>query len=60
MQSLRDYYDREFNVRLMPFSKDKKGWQQLIDVVEYLSSEIHVGATLPLAKRLEMEALLND
>ncbi len=58
MRSLGDYYLQEFNVRLLPFSKDQSGRNQLIEVVEYLSREIPVGGVLPTEKRRAMEALL--
>jgi len=58
MRGLSDYYLNEFNVRLLPFSKDQSGWHQLIEVVEHLSRQIPVGGVLPTQQRLEMEALL--
>jgi len=58
MRSFRQYYLRECNVALLPYSKDARGWEQLIDVVQYLSSEIPIGGLLPSQKRLAMEALL--
>lgn len=58
MRSLGDYYLQEFNVRLLPFSKDLSGHGQLIEVLEYLSREIPVDEVLPSEKRLAMEALL--
>lgn len=57
-RSLRDYYLREFNVRLLPFSKDQNGWNQLIHVIEYLAKQIPVSGVLPSQQRLEMEGLL--
>jgi hypothetical protein len=58
MRSLEDYYLREFNIRLLPFSKDQAGWSQLVAVAEHLAREIPVGGVLPSQQRLEMEALL--
>lgn len=58
MRSFRDYYLRECNIRLLPFSKDRKGWEQLPDVLEYLAAEIPVRDVLPSQQRLEMRALL--
>lgn len=60
MHSLRDYYLREFDIALLPFSRDQKNWAQLIDVVEHLAATIPVGSVLPSAARLAMEALLDD
>lgn len=58
MRSLQEYYLREFNVRLLPFSRDEKGWHQLIDVLEYLAREIPVHGILPAQQRHELEELL--
>ena len=58
MRSFRDYYLRECNIGLLPFSKDQKGWRQLVEVLEYLAREIPVGGLLPTQQRLEMDALL--
>lgn len=58
MRSLRDYYLNECGIRLLPFSKDQRGWHQLIDVIEYLATEIRVGALQVSARLREMEGLL--
>jgi SIR2-like domain len=58
MRSFRDYYLRECNIQLLPFSKDQKGWHQLVEVLEYLAAEIPVGGVLPSQQRLEMRVLL--
>ena len=58
MLSLREYYLRECNIELLPFSRDQKGWSQLIDVIEYLAAEIPIGGVLPSQQRVEMEGLL--
>jgi hypothetical protein len=58
MRSFRDYYLQECNIGLLPFSKDQRGWGQLIHVLEYLAQAIPVGGLLPSQQRLEMDALL--
>ncbi len=58
MRSFHDYYLRECNIGLLPYSKDQRGWAQLIDVLEYLAREIPVVGLLASQQRLEMEALL--
>lgn len=60
MRSLSDYYAQQFNVLLLPFAMDQRGWRQLIDVVEFMSKEIPTGETLTLEKRRDMERLLDD
>ncbi len=58
-RSLSEYYLRECNIRLLPFSMDARGYSQLVDVVEFMSSEIPVGRVHALRQLLEMEALLS-
>ena len=58
MLRLREYYLRECKIELLPFSRDQKGWNQLIDVIEYLAAEIPIGGVLPSQQRVEMESLL--
>ncbi len=60
MENLKNYYYKEFKVELIPFSIDEKGYDQLIDVVEYLSKEIPIGKLLASQNALEMRGLLND
>jgi hypothetical protein len=57
-RSLTDYYLRECNIRLIPFSMDVRGHLQLLEVLEFLSREIPVGQVHALRQRLEMEELL--
>ena len=58
MRSLENYYLHEFNIRLLPFSRDLSDWNQLIEVIEYLAREIPVGGVLPSQQRLDMGTLL--
>jgi hypothetical protein len=59
MRSLRNYYLNEFNVRLLPYSRDGKNWAQLTEVIQHLAAEIPVHEVLPSAKWLEMQELLS-
>jgi hypothetical protein len=58
-RSLSDYYLRECNIRLLPFSIDARGYSQLVDVVQFLGSEMPVGPVHAMRQLLEMEALLS-
>lgn len=60
MRSLELYYRNECGITLIPFSRDVKDWNQLIDVVEYLGKQIPVGSLLNLQERLEMQRLLDE
>lgn len=57
-RSLEGYF-RQFGIGLIPFSRDERDWDQLVDVVRYFSRELlPSGPPLALAKRREMEDLL--
>lgn len=56
-RSLESYF-RQFGVGLLPFSLDERGWDQLVEVVDYFAQELPSGPALELAKRHEMEDLL--
>ena len=57
-RSLESYFLRECDIGLIPYSRETKGWEQLIEVIEYLSEQIPVGRVLNLQQRIEMGALL--
>jgi len=57
-RSLERYF-RPFGIGLLPFSRDKHDWDQLVEVIEYFAREIPTGPPLILPKRLEMEELLS-
>ena len=40
MNSLKYYYSEECGIELIPFSRDRNDWYQLLDVLEYFASEI--------------------
>lgn len=56
-RSLESYF-LQFGIGLLPFSRDKDDWQQLVAVIEQYAQEIPLGPELSVPKRLEMEALL--
>jgi hypothetical protein len=58
MRSLREYYLHECRIELLPFCKDRNGWDQLIDIVEYLAKEIPVHDELQIQALQDMEQLL--
>lgn len=55
-RSLESYF-RQFGIRLLPFSRDKYDWDQLVEVIEYFARKLTPGPPLGLTKRLEMEEL---
>lgn len=58
--SLERYFADEIGVQLLPFSRDKKDWEQLIDVIEHLGQQIPVGSSLSLQNRSELRNLLDE
>ncbi|MDY0038922.1 MAG: SIR2 family protein [Desulforhabdus sp.] len=56
-RSLESYF-LQFGIGLLPFSRDKNDWLQLVAVIERYAQEIPLGPELSVPKRLEMEALL--
>jgi len=58
VENLGSYFLRECNIGLMPFSRETRGWEQLVEVIDYLSQQIPVGKLLGLQERIEMEELL--
>jgi SIR2-like domain len=58
-RSLSNYY-AECGIELIPFLRDQKDWDQLIDVLEEYARLAPVGAPLNVQVLKEMEALLNE
>ena len=56
-RNLEGYY-RESSIQLIPFSKDQKGWDQLLDVVERFASDVPA-SDLVLEDFAQMQGLLN-
>ena len=59
MVSMRTYY-RECGIQLMPFLKDHRGWDQLIDVLESFARSVPASTLNVLQQFKEMEALLHE
>jgi hypothetical protein len=58
MRSFAGYY-REFGIQLLPFLRDQKNWDQLIDVLEEFARRAPVAELMKSEKLLQMEDLLN-
>lgn len=58
-RSLWNYY-AECGIELIPFLRDQKDWDQLIDVLEEFARLAPAGAPLTVQVLKEMEALLNE
>jgi hypothetical protein len=59
LRSLKSYYLSECDIQLIPFRRDEKDWDQLLDVLEDFARRIPASAPLALQKAQEMEDLLN-
>ena len=59
LRSLKSYYLSECDIQLIPFRRDDKDWDQLLDVVEEFARRIPASNALVLQKAQEMEDLLN-
>ncbi|HWX54835.1 MAG TPA: SIR2 family protein [Verrucomicrobiae bacterium] len=59
LRSLKSYYLSECDIQLIPFRRDDKNWEQLLDVLEDFARRIPASAPLVLQKAQEMEDLLN-
>ena len=58
MRSLTQYY-RQCGIQLLPFQRDQKDWEQLIDVLEHYAGEMPATSPLNLQIQADMEALLD-
>jgi hypothetical protein len=58
-RSLSNYY-AECGIELIPFLRDQKDWDQLIDALEEYARVAPAGAPLNVQIFKEMEALLNE
>jgi SIR2-like protein len=59
LRSLKSYYLSECDIQLIPFLRDDKDWDQLLDVLEEFTRRIPASDPLILQKAQEMEDLLN-
>lgn len=59
MRSLRQYYLDECGIELIPYLRDQKNWDQLLDVVEYFARMAPASEPMFLQQFKEMDDLLN-
>lgn len=52
-----EHYFRQFGIGLLPFSRDERNWDQLVEVIDHFARELSPGPPLTLTKRHEMEEL---
>ena len=58
MANLTAYY-RNFGIQLIPFSRDEKDWDQIIDVLEDFAARAPAEDLMRLQRLTDMEDLLN-
>jgi SIR2-like domain len=58
MLGFKRYY-RECDIELLPFLKDQKGWDQLLDVLDDLANKLPASELAVLQELKEMEGLLD-
>ena len=58
-RSLELYYLKECGIKLLPFLRDQKDWDQLLEVLDEFARLIPVAEPLELQKRQDLENLLN-
>lgn len=56
-RSLESYF-LSFGIHLLPYSRDERDWESLVDVLEKLCEELPPGSRLPSSERFEMEEML--
>ena len=59
MRSLKRYYLRECGIQLIPFLRDQRDWDQLLEVLEEFARLAPASAPMYLQEFKEMEDLLN-
>lgn len=59
MLNMRDYYD-QCGIGLLPFLKDRKGWDQLLDVIEDLGSKAPASQLMLADEFAEMARWMNE
>jgi len=59
LRSLKSYYLKECGIQLIPFLRDHKDWDQLLDVLEEFARLTPASAPLVLQKAQEMRDLLS-
>jgi hypothetical protein len=58
MANLAAYY-RNFGIQLIPFSRDEKDWDQIIDVLEDFAARAPAEDLMRLQRLTDMQDLLN-
>jgi hypothetical protein len=58
MANLAAYY-RHFGIQLIPFSRDERDWDQIIDVLEDFAARAPAEDLMRLQRLTDMEDLLN-
>jgi hypothetical protein len=58
MKSMTQYY-AQCDIELLPFRRDQRNWDQLIEVLEAFAAAMPAKTPLSLQKQLEMETLLD-
>jgi len=56
--SLKRYYLEECGIQLIPFLRDQKDWDQLLDVMEEFAQKAPAEDVIQLQEFGDMEALL--
>lgn len=59
LRTLRTYYLNECGIELIPFLRDQKDREQLLDVLEEFARQVPASAPMVLQRAQEMEALLD-
>ncbi len=60
LRTLRSYYLNECGIELIPFLRDQKDRQQLLDVLDAFARALPASDPTVLQRAQEMEALLDD
>nr|WP_320051422.1 SIR2 family protein [uncultured Desulfuromonas sp.] len=59
MLSMETYFRRECGIKLIPFLRDEKDWDMLLDVVDHLAEKVPASDLMTLQAFKEMEGLLD-
>jgi len=59
MLSMKTYFRRECGIKLIPFWRDEKDWDMLLDVVDYLAEKVPASDLMVLQELNDMEDLLD-
>jgi hypothetical protein len=60
LRSMKSYFLNECGIQLIPFRRDEKDWDQLIDVLEVFAKRMPASRPLVLKKMQDMESLLDE